>query len=402
MQFKHIKSLSESVAEDTVTDCLITLPNFFGYKERKSIVQSAEIAGFNILGLVNENVGAAIEYSWGKTFSNQNIIIYNIGSTFTQLTLINYSTITEKLISEDKTLERNKINIVSEASSNVGGRDFDINLVNHLKKLLEITPQRKGKTDSEVINAKLLRTSINLKEVLSSKKEAMIEFLGKGDIELQQRMSRETFEDINHEVFKKIINPVELLLKINNLTITNIHQIELIGGSTRITRVQELLKQEYGNDKIGLQLNSDEAVVMGSALLGANYKSLLKAGKFEIKHGLNFEFIIELINDEDKSKKCGNKGEKTETCFKKLNKKILLFKVRDGFNISKTISLAYSNDFKVLLYERLESESKPNHIMTYILKVKEMLSLEKINPSNSKVYLKFKLDQKGLITLKVI
>ena len=397
MQFKHIKLLAERLAEDKVSDCLITFPNFYGYMERKSILQSAKIAGFNILAILNDNVGASIDYGWDKISINKKIIIYNMGSSSTQVTLVNYSRLSEKSNSNNQT-EYNQISIASEAYAEVGGRDFDINMVNHLKKIfLEQSPERRDKlrSNSNGFNEKLLQSSIKLKEVLSANKEGRIEIIGGDDLNFYPRITRETFETINVNILKNITHPIDQLLKRNNLAIANIDQIEIIGGSTRIPRVQELLREKYGNDKIGLHLNSDESVAMGGAYLGSKYTDKLRTKKFEINHGLSFEFHIKLQN-ESQDKKC-----ERNSCPKKLNKDIPLFKIREGFNISKTISLAYFSDFKVLVFEKSEDHSKEHHFITYLVKVTDKISSEKFNQSNSKVFLKFNLDHRGLLHFKV-
>jgi len=112
MLLRYVKFLSDKYSKSNIRDCVITVPGFFGYKERLAIHQSAEIAGLTVLGIINENLGAAIQYGLEKKFNKtENIIFYNMGSSYTQASLVTYKTTEEINKATNKTFDYNTITV---------------------------------------------------------------------------------------------------------------------------------------------------------------------------------------------------------------------------------------------------------------------------------------------------
>jgi molecular chaperone DnaK (HSP70) len=113
MMLRYIKFLSDKFSKADIKDCVITVPVFFGYKQRQSIHQSAELAGLNVLGIINENLGAAIQYGLEKKFNKtENLIFYNMGSSHTQVSLVSYKTTEELNKVTNKTVDYNTITVI--------------------------------------------------------------------------------------------------------------------------------------------------------------------------------------------------------------------------------------------------------------------------------------------------
>ena len=113
MLFRYIKFLSDKFSKTDIKDCVITVPAFYGYKQRLAIQQSAEIAGLTVLGIINENLGAAIQYGLEKKFNKtDSIIFYNMGSSYTQASLVTFKTTEDINTATNKTYDYNTITVL--------------------------------------------------------------------------------------------------------------------------------------------------------------------------------------------------------------------------------------------------------------------------------------------------
>ena len=194
-------------------------------------------------------MAAAVQFQLKKVFNNETFyIIYNMGSSYTQTSLISFRTIYET--KNNKSVDiGNEIKIYGEAyDEKLGGKYFDKNLCILMMNKFDNLPIRKGKKsviNNKKVYEKLRPSAIKYKEVLSANKEAFVTVIGvEGGDDLQTKITRDEFEEINKELIAKVFSPIEDLLKKTNMTINNISQIELIGGSIRIPSVQEEIKKK--------------------------------------------------------------------------------------------------------------------------------------------------------------
>ncbi len=411
MLFRYVKFLSDKFSNSNIRDCVITVPVFFGYKQRLAIHQSAEIAGLNVLGIVNENLGAAIQYGLEKRFNKtENVIFYNMGSSYTQVSLVSFKTTEELNKATNKTFEYNTISVLGEAwDKNLGGRDFNYKVIRHMMNLFDNLPQRKGKQsvgNNPKIAEKMLPASVKVKEILSANKDAYIQVLGVEDnLNLQDRLKRETFESICEDEFARVYHPIERILNSTNTSLDNIEQVELIGGSIRIPGVQDRLREKIGSNKLGMHMNGDESVAFGTAFLAANLSSNFRTKRVDILQGLSYEIRIKLVHTLGENETLCNEtsDELAINCTRPLNKNTTIYKIRHGFDIARTVSFNHDSDFAVLVYEKFEDKEE-NHIMTFnITNVKKPLieaAAKGIKPNNYKVHLRFKLNRNGFLDLK--
>ncbi len=432
MLFRYIKFLSDKYAESNIRDCVVTVPSFFGYRERLAISQAVELSNLKLQALITENASAAVHYSIDKQFNKtENIIFYNMGSSYVQATLVNYlSTFETK---NNKTVEiKRKINVLAESWDRyAGGNKINYNFIRHLMKTFDNNDSRKGKPSVQKdyrVAERILPSVLKYKEILSANRLTPINILGvENGQNLDGKIDRETFEELNKEVFDRIYNPIEKVLKISGLSIEDISQIELLGGSVRIPKVQEVLKTHVNPSLIGQHMNGDDSMAFGACFFSANFSALFKGGKkMEFYHGANYGIKINVKNlnlDEFQNAEEGktlsfcsdefNSTDVTNECIRKIDKNATLYKIRNLPDSQKKVSFKYDNDITIKVYQFFdeqnidESEKEEYEENSHILNIEvkglkeaiEFFAKENIT-AVPKIELKFDLDKKGLITLK--
>ena len=249
MIFDYIKYLSEKFTKIEMTDAFITIPSFFDYQQRQAIVDAIKISKLKLGGVVSENLAAAVQFQLKKVFYNETFyIIYNMGSSYTQSSLISFKTIFE--MKNNKSVEiGNEIKIYGETyDEKLGGKYFDKNLCKLMMKKFDELPIRKGKKSvlgNKKVYERVRPSAIKYKEVLSANKEVYITIIGvEGGDDLQTKITRDEFEEVNKDLINKVYNTINEVLKKTNMTLNNISQIELIGGSIRIPAIQEEIKKK--------------------------------------------------------------------------------------------------------------------------------------------------------------
>lgn len=433
MLFRYIKFLSDKYAESNIRDCVVTVPAFFGYRERTAIAQAVELSNLKLQALITENSAAAVQYSIDKQFNKtENIIFYNMGSSYVQASLVSYVSTFETKNNKTTELKR-KINVLAESwDKYAGGNRVNYNFIRYLMKLFDGMDSRKNKPSVQKdfrVAERILPSVLKYKEILSANKYTPVNILGvENGQNLEGKIDRETFEEINKDVFDRIYNPIEKVLKIANMTIDEISQIELLGGSVRIPKIQEVLKTKVNPSLIGQHMNGDDSMALGACFHSANFSSLFKGGKkMEFYHGANYGIKINVknlnieelqVNSEEQKTLyyCTDDFNSTEVvndCVRKYDKNANLYKIRNLPDSLKKVGFKYDNDLEIKVYQFFDEENiehadrqeieQNSHILN--LKVKgiknaiEFFAKENVT-SMPKIELKFDLDRKGLITLK--
>lgn len=434
MLFRYIKFLADKYAESNIRDCVVTVPSFFGYRERTAISQAVELSNLKLQALITENSAAAVQYSIDKQFNKtENIIFYNMGSSYVQATLVSYVSTFETKKNKTTELKR-KINVLAESWDRyAGGNRINYNFVRYLMKLFDNLETRKSKPSVQKdfrVAERILPSVLKYKEILSANKFTPINILGvESGQNIEGKMDRETFEEINKDVFERVYNPIVKVLKIANMTIDDISQIELLGGSVRIPKVQEVLKTKINPSLIGQHMNGDDSMAFGACFFSANFSSLFKGGKkLEFYHGANYGIKINVknLNIEELQQKqqenqklidfCHedyNSTEVSNECVRRLDKNATLYKIRNLPDSSKKVGFKYDNDLEIKVSQFFDKENideadreefdTNSQIMN--IKVKgvreaiEFFAKENLT-SIPKIELKFDLDRKGLVNLK--
>lgn len=415
MLFRYIKYLADKFTNSDIKDCVVTVPNFYNYQERQAISQAVQMSKLNLIGLVSENVGAAVQFAINKQFNQtQNYIFYNMGSSFTQATLVSYSSVMET--KNNKTSEVSKtIKVLGESwDINLGGKNIDYKIVRELMKKFDESKPRAGKpsVQSDYRAAERILPNANkYKEILSANKEVQVYILNvDSGMNLQTKLTREEVEKAIQVDIERVYDPIEKLLNRTGLTLDKIEQIELLGGSVRVPKVQEVLKQRLGSYAgiLGQHMNGDDSMAMGTAFICANSSSNFRGGKkTELYHGPNYELNLRLENiaaDVASQPLCDEgKEDFAVDCVRKLQKSKLLYNIRQGLNVAKTVGFKHDGDIVASIYEKFEDNSEEKLVMRYTITGVQPILKQMLNDNvltNPKINLRFKQDGSGLISLK--
>jgi len=258
MVLQKMKEIAESYLGTTVTDAVVTVPAYFNDAQRQATKDAGSIAGLNVLRIINEPTAAAIAYGLDKKASGgeKNILIFDLGGGTFDVSILSI---------EDGIFEVKS----TAGDTHLGGEDFDNRLVNHFAQEF----QRKHKKDLTKNKRSLrrLRTACErAKRTLSSSATANIEIdaLFEG-ADFYTSISRARFEELNSDLFRGTLEPVEKALRDAKMSKDKIDEIVLVGGSTRIPKIQKLLQDYFNGKVLNKSINPDEAVAYGAAVQAA-------------------------------------------------------------------------------------------------------------------------------------
>eukprot|EP01040_Poterioochromonas_malhamensis_P010091 gene10091-10969_t len=256
MVLSKMRETAEAYLGREVRNAVITCPAYFNDAQRQSTKDAGMIAGLNVLRIINEPTAAAIAYGLDKKGAEKNVLIFDLGGGTFDVSLL--------------TIEEGIFEVKATAGdTHLGGEDFDNRLVEHFTQEFK----RKFKKDiSENQRAlRRLRTACErAKRTLSSSTQAHIEIdsLYEG-VDFNSVITRARFEDLNMDYFRKCMDPVEKVLKDSKLSKSQVHEIVLVGGSTRIPKVQDLLSEFFNGKELNKSINPDEAVAYGATVQAA-------------------------------------------------------------------------------------------------------------------------------------
>lgn len=254
MVLTKMKETAEAYLGEKVTRAVITVPAYFNDAQRQATKDAGAIAGLNVLRIINEPTAAAIAYGLEKGGDKEKrVLIFDLGGGTFDVSV---------LAIEDGFFEVKATN----GDTHLGGEDFDNRLVSFCVNDF----QRKTGIDISK-NAKSLRRlrtqCEKAKRILSSAVTAAIECEALADgIDYSYQMSRAKFEELNIDLFRKCIAPVEQVLKDSGFSKSQISDVVLVGGSTRIPKVQQILQDLFNGKELNKSINPDEAVAYGAAV----------------------------------------------------------------------------------------------------------------------------------------
>ena len=252
-----MKETAESYLGKTVTDAVITVPAYFNDSQRQATKDAGTISGLNVLRIINEPTAAAIAYGLDKKVGvERNVLIFDLGGGTFDVSVL--------------TIEDGIFEVKSTSGdTHLGGEDFDNRMVNHFVQ--EFKRKYKKDMSQNKRSVRRLRTACErAKRTLSSITEASIEIdsLFEG-IDFYTKITRARFEELNADLFRSTLEPVEKALRDAKFDKSQIHDIVLVGGSTRIPRIQKLLQDFFSGKDLNKSINPDEAVAYGAAVQAA-------------------------------------------------------------------------------------------------------------------------------------
>lgn len=257
MILTKMREIGEAYSGSEIKDAVVTVPAYFNDSQRQATKDAGAIAGLNVLRIINEPTAAAIAYGLDKkTNGESNVLIFDLGGGTFDVSIL---TIDDGIFEVKATA----------GDTHLGGEDFDNRLVTHF--LTEFKRKHKKDFSENKKALRRLKTACErAKRNLSSSASATIELesLCEG-IDFYSSITRARFEDLCADLFRSCMDPVEKVLRDSNIAKDQIHEVVLVGGSTRIPKVQELLTNFFGGKELNKSINPDEAVAQGAAIQAA-------------------------------------------------------------------------------------------------------------------------------------
>lgn len=257
MVLTKMKEISEAYLGKTINNAVITVPAYFNDSQRQATKDAGTISGLNVLRIINEPTAAAIAYGLDKKVgSERNVLIFDLGGGTFDVSIL--------------TIEDGIFEVKSTAGdTHLGGEDFDNRMVNHFVGEFK-RKHKKDITENKRAVRRLRTACERAKRTLSSSTQASIEIdsLFEG-IDFYTSLTRARFEELNADLFRGTLEPVEKSLRDAKLDKAQIHDIVLVGGSTRIPKIQKLLQDFFNGRELNKSINPDEAVAYGAAVQAA-------------------------------------------------------------------------------------------------------------------------------------
>ncbi|XP_021772891.1 luminal-binding protein 4-like [Chenopodium quinoa] len=255
MILQKMKETAESYLGKTVKHAVVTVPAYFNDAQRQATKDAGTIAGLNVARIINEPTAAAIAYGLDKKGGEMNILVYDLGGGTFDVSIL--------------TIDNGVFEVLSTSGdTHLGGEDFDHRIMDYFIKLIKKKHNKDISKDKKALG-KLRRECERAKRALSSQHQARVEIEALVDgVDFSEPLTRARFEELNMDLFKKTMSPVKKALQDAGLKKTDIKEIVLVGGSTRIPKIQQLLKDLFDGKEPNKGVNPDEAVAFGAAVQG--------------------------------------------------------------------------------------------------------------------------------------
>ncbi|KAL9686377.1 hypothetical protein QQ045_023835 [Rhodiola kirilowii] len=251
-----MKETAEAYLGKEIKHAVITVPAYFNDAQRQATKDAGAIAGLNVARIINEPTAAAIAYGLDKKSDGEkNILVFDLGGgTFDVSVLAIDNGVFEVL--------------ATSGDTHLGGEDFDHRVMDYFIKLIKRKHGKDISKDSKALG-KLRREAERAKRALSSQHQVRLEIESLFDgVDFSETLTRARFEELNIDLFRKTLVPVKKALEDAQIKMSEIHEIVLVGGSTRIPKVQQLLKEMFKGKEPCKGVNPDEAVAFGAAVQG--------------------------------------------------------------------------------------------------------------------------------------
>lgn len=252
MVLGKMKETAENYLGKEVSNAVVTVPAYFNDAQRQSTKDAGAISGMNILRIINEPTAAAIAYGLDKK-QEKNILVYDLGGGTFDVSLL--------------TIDNGVFEVVATSGdTHLGGSDFDQSLIAHFSKIFKEKTGEDLTKDHKALQ-KLRKECEKAKRSLSSTAQVQVrvEAIYKGH-DIEETLTRATFEKLNADLFQKTLKPVQDVMKDSKMSKSEVHEIVLVGGSTRIPKVQQLIKDFFNGKEPNRGINPDEAVAYGAAV----------------------------------------------------------------------------------------------------------------------------------------
>merc|ERR1711935_706568 len=249
-----MKETAEAYLGRDIKNAVVTVPAYFNDAQRQATKDAGTISGLNVARIINEPTAAAIAYGLDKK-GEKNILVFDLGGGTFDVSVL--------------TIDNGVFEVVStNGDTHLGGEDFDQRIMEYFMKLIK---RKNGVDVSGDVKAvqKLRREAERAKRSLSNQHQVRVEIESLFDgVDFSEPLTRARFEELNNDLFRKTMGPVRKAMEDAGMKKSQIDELVLVGGSTRIPKVQALLKEYFDGKEPNKGVNSDEAVAFGAAVQG--------------------------------------------------------------------------------------------------------------------------------------
>merc|ERR1711872_338956 len=405
MIFAHAKTQAETFTEQAVKDAVITSPVYFNQAERLALVAAAQLGGLNVLQLMNVPMAVALNYGMFRrkeiNGTVKHMMLYDMGAQATTATVVGFQIVKTKDRGFSETHPQAQILGVGYDRS-LGGSELRF----RVREFLADKFNAMGKTKTDVRSvpramAKLLKEAERVKPILSANTDcfAQIENVME-DIDFKEPVTRDQLLELGKDLLDRVSGPAERALTTAAMDIANIDQVILVGGGSRVPKVQEILTDFVGSE-LGKSLNTDESAAMGAVYKAADLSTGFKVKKFLTKDAVVFPIDVDFSRALD-----GEEGVKKvrRTLFGRMNpypqKKIMTFNKHQA---DFTFYVNYA-DMDYLGKAEVENVGSMNLTSVLVKGVKEALDKNLVgeNIETKGVKAHFQLDDSGILSISSV
>ncbi|GFZ01502.1 heat shock protein 70 (Hsp 70) family protein [Actinidia rufa] len=254
-----MKETAEAFLGKKIKDAVVTVPAYFNDAQRQATKDAGVIAGLNVARIINEPTAAAIAYGLDKKGGEKNILVFDLGGGTFDVSIL--------------TIDNGVFEVLAtNGDTHLGGEDFDQRIMEYFIKLIKKKHGKDISKDNRALG-KLRRECERAKRALSSQHQVRVEIESLFDgTDFSEPLTRARFEELNNDLFRKTMGPVKKAMEDAGLEKNQIDEIVLVGGSTRIPKVQQLLKEYFDGKEPNKGVNPDEAVAFGAAVQGGIFE----------------------------------------------------------------------------------------------------------------------------------
>jgi len=255
MILNKMKETAEAFLGRELKNAVVTVPAYFNDAQRQATKDAGTISGLNVLRIINEPTAAAIAYGLDNKGGEKNILVFDLGGGTFDVSLL--------------TIDNGVFEVIAtNGDTHLGGEDFDRRVIDYVLKLFKKKSNKDASKDKKAVQ-KLRREVERAKRALSNTHQQRIEIESFFDgQDLSETITRAKFEELCMDLFKKTLGPVEKVLEDSSLKKNQVDELVLVGGSTRIPKVQQLLQDYFNGKEPNKGINPDEAVAYGAAVQG--------------------------------------------------------------------------------------------------------------------------------------
>lgn len=414
MVLSHARDITKAFGVDgTITDCVLTVPSFYTQHERSALLDAASLADLNVLALIDENTAAGLHYGIDRIDDEPvNVLFYNMGASALQVSIMQFHSY-EKKEKYSKSRKVGSFQVLAKAwDASLGGAAFDARIVDFMATEFneQWNTKRNDGEEKDVRKyprpmAKLRIQANKVKHVLSANSDFPI-FIDAlyDDTNYQSHLSRGKFEELCHDLLKRSTVPIEEALKAANMTLDDIHGVEMIGGGMRVPKVQEEIKESLGGKlDLGMHINSDESMALGAAFHGANVSTAFKVRHVGMSDINPFPIAVSLEDLDSEAAAAAAaavEGEEEEVW----SKEATIFKTNGKVGVKKTIAFTHDQEIACAL-DYVDGESIPSGTSPSIERynvtgiVEFAKEMEEKGLSKPKISLQFELSSSGIVKL---